>query len=298
MFSLNMLAIALELARTKPAYEDVALKFAEHFCYIAHALNELGLWDDEDGFYYDVLHLPGQPGLPLKVRSIVGLIPLFAVEVFDADLLAAVPGFTERLSWFLKRKPEVAQDAAHLGDEGQQHRAIFALVGPQRLRRILERILDPEEFLSPYGIRSLSKWHDRNPYVYPLDPSMKVEYAPAESNTGLFGGNSNWRGPVWMPINYLLIESLQKYDFAYGTDFMIDGTDLWGVAEKLSKRLISLFERDESGLRPCFGGVAHLQNQEHILFHEYFHADNGAGLGASHQTGWTALVAKLIAQSG
>jgi hypothetical protein len=297
MYALNLLAIALELARYRPAYEDVALKFAEHFCYIAHALNGLGLWDEEDGFYYDVLHLPGQGRLPLKVRSIVGLIPLFAVEVIDADVLQALPGFTERLRWFLTRRPELARDAAHLGDPAQQGRAIFSLVGPERLRRILNRILDPEEFLSPHGVRSLSKFHESTPYIFPLDPSLTVKYTPAESETGMFGGNSNWRGPLWMPINYLLIESLQKFDFAYGESFLYEGKDLWAVASDLSERLISLFLRDSNHKRPCFGITDELQDQPHVLFHEYFHADNGAGLGASHQTGWTALVAKLLMQS-
>ena len=234
MFSLNMLAIALELARTDSAYEDVATKFAEHFCYISHALNGMGLWDDSDGFYYDVLNRAGQDILPLKVRSIVGLIPLFAVEVFDADTLDAVPNFTARLSWFLRHKPEMTDSVAHLGDMGANNRAIFALVGQQRLRRILERVLDPDEFLSEHGIRSLSKVHAAHPYIFPLDPSLTVEYAPAESVTSLFGGNSNWRGPIWMPINYLFIESLQKYDFAYGKTFQIGGTDLWGVSKNLS----------------------------------------------------------------
>lgn len=296
MYSLNMLAIALELARYRPAYEDVATKFAEHFCYIAHALNQMSLWDEADGFYYDVLHLPGQPGLPLKVRSIVGLIPLFAVEVFDSDVLNALPNFTTRLSWFLRNKPEITSDVAHLGDPAQRGRAIFSLVATERVHRILARVLDENEFLSPHGIRSLSKYHEQNPYTFPLDPSLRVDYAPAESTTAMFGGNSNWRGPVWLPINYLLIESLQKFDFAYGTSFLYKGKDLWSVASDLSDRLISLFTRDTDGHRPCLGNVAHLQQQEHLLFHEYFHADNGAGLGASHQTGWTALVAKLIDQ--
>ncbi|WP_309723337.1 hypothetical protein [Armatimonas sp.] len=285
MFSLNMLAIALELCKTNLAYEDVAIKFAEHFVYIAHALNHSGvLWDEADGWFYDALRLPDGSTRRLPVRSIVGLIPLFAVEVFDSKTLEGVPNFTKRIKWFLANKPELSAEAAHLASPGQNERAIFSLVGPERLRRILTRTLDPAEFLSPHGIRSLSAWHRFHPFALTVDnQEYRVAYDPAESTSGMFGGNSNWRGPVWLPLNYLLIESLQKFDYAYGTNFQIGGTDLWGVATDLSHRLISLIQREP--------------DHPHYLFHEYFHGDSGAGLGANHQTGWTALIAKLIAQS-
>ena len=300
MFALNMLAIALELCRVNRAYEDVATKFAEHFVYIASALNNSGvLWDEADGWFYDALRFPDGSTRRLLVRSIVGLIPTFAVEVFDADTLKAAPGFTERLNWFIRQKPDLCSGVAHLADPGQQERAIFALVGAKRLRRILSRALDEAEFLSPHGIRSLSRFHRERPFSLGVDGrEYRVAYDPAESTSGLFGGNSNWRGPVWFPINYLFIEALQKYDYAYGTSFLIRGTDLWGVATDLSHRLMALFLRDSQGNRPSLGDNPLLQNAPHLLFHEYFHGDTGLGLGASHQTGWTALVAKLIAQSG
>jgi hypothetical protein len=321
MFSLNMLAIALELARVDSTYSDVATKFAEHFVYIAHALNNMGengltLWNEEDGFYYDVMHLPNGPGpedneyIPLKLRSMVGLIPLFAVEVFDDDVLAAVPDFVNRLEWFLREKPELAHDVAHMGRRGQQNRALFSLVSGERLRRILRYVFNEEEFLSPHGLRSLSRYHCNHPYVLNLeDREYRVDYAPAESNTGLFGGNSNWRGPVWFPLNYLLIEALQKFDYAYGSELYAEfptnsghWSDLWHIAGSLSRRLSGLFLKDENGVRPVYGGIPEYRNdphwRDHIQFFEYFHGDNGAGLGASHQTGWTALVAKLLSQSG
>jgi hypothetical protein len=311
MFSLNMLAIALELTRVNPAYEDVAVKFAEHFVYIAHALNHMGdcgltLWDDADGFYYDVLRLPDGTDTPLRLRSLVGLIPLLAVEVFDASVLDRAPRFTESLSWFVRHKPDLCREVAHLGTQGQERRAIFSLVGTNRLRRVLTRVLDPEEFLSPYGVRSLSREHRDRPFVLQgQGKEWAVGYEPAESRSRLFGGNSNWRGPVWFPINYLLIEALQKFDYAYGARFQIAcptgsgrTTDLWGVGQELADRLIAVFRQDSHGRRPCFGDVALLQQQSLLQFHEYFHGDSGAGLGASHQTGWTALVAKLLAQRG
>ncbi|WP_394793799.1 glucosidase [Armatimonas sp.] len=285
MFSLNMLAIALELCKTDPTYEDVATKFAEHFVYIAHAFNHSGvLWDEADGWFYDALRLPDGATQRLPVRSIVGLIPLFAVEVFDSETLARVPGFRKRLKWFMEHKPGLCAEVAHLAAPGQSERVIFSLVGQERLRRVLTRALDPNEFLSEFGIRSLSAWHRQHPFALTVSgQEYRVAYDPGDSTSGLFGGNSNWRGPIWMPLNYLLIESLQKFDYAYGTSFPWGDTDLWGVATDLSQRLISLIQRDPS--------------HPHYLFHEYFHGDTGAGLGANHQTGWTALVAKLIAQA-
>ncbi len=324
MYCLNMLAIALELARDDATYQDVAIKFAEHFVYIAHAMTGItdagpGLWDDDDGFFYDALRLPpdaGSDGLErhilLKSRSLVGLIPLLAVEALDADTLEAVPDFRNRLAWFLRHKPELAAHVAALGEipAGDGDHALFALVDETRLRRLLTYMLDETEFLSPHGIRSLSRFHKEHPFHLDITGfDCRADYEPAESQTTLFGGNSNWRGPVWFPINYLLIEALQKYDYVYNGSFKVEyptgsgiELSLWDISTELSRRLISLFTRDENNDRPAFGGVRLFQDDPHfrdyLLFHEYFHADNGAGLGASHQTGWTALVAKLITQSG
>lgn len=319
MYCLNMLAMALELSRVDTAYQDVATKFAEHFVYIAHALTHMGedglaMWDEKDGFFYDVLHQMAGGGeeefVPMRIRSIVGLMPLFAVEAFDADALTVVPDFLKRLEWFLRHRPEMAKDIAHITKRGQDDRILFSLVSPERLRRILKVVLDENEFLSPHGVRALSRRHKDHPFSLPLHGmSFHIDYEPAESTSGLFGGNSNWRGPVWFPVNYLLIEALQKYDYVYGTDFTIEyptgsgeQSDLWQIAALLSRRLSGIFLRDPSGNRPVFGGDATFQYdplwRDHILFYEYFHGDNGAGLGASHQTGWTALVAKLLAQSG
>jgi hypothetical protein len=325
MYCLNLLAIALELARYDAAYQDVAVKFAEHFVYIAHAMTDissegLDLWEDEDGFFYDVLHLPPGPGRPegglhlhLRVRSMVGLIPLFAVEAFDRDVLDATPDFRRRIDWFLRHKPELARGVAHIAEQGQADRSLFSVVDEDRLRRILARLLDEDEFLSPYGIRSLSRRHRDHPFVLPLDGAHHgVAYEPAESTDALFGGNSNWRGPVWFPVNYLLIESLQRFDYVYGARFRVEcptGSgvlmSLGEVAAELSRRLTRVFLRGDDGGRPVYGPAeanAKFQTDPHfrdlILFFEYFHGDTGAGLGASHQTGWTALVAKLIEQSG
>jgi hypothetical protein len=322
MYCLNMLAIALELASVDRDYEDIATKFAEHYVYIAYAMNSMSgenlpLWDEADGFYYDLLHIPrdctasGKEYLPLKVRSWVGIMPLFAVEAFDAETMACVPDFRRRFEWFLKHRPELAKDVAHIGKRGQDDRALFSLVAPERLKRILRRTLDESEFLSPHGIRSVSKYHEKNPYRLNLDGTdYGVEYTPGESVTSMFGGNSNWRGPIWFPLNYLLIESLQKFDYAYGSKLTVEmptgsGNErsLWDVSVELSRRLNRLFLRDKNtGMRPAAGGISEFQNdphfRDHILFYEYFHGDNGAGLGASHQTGWTALVAKTLSQSG
>jgi len=312
MFCLNMLAMALELARTKPAYEDVATKFFEHFVYIADSINsrcgKKGLWDADDGFYYDAVHCPSGAMIPLEIRSFVGLIPLFAVETLEKNQLEALPDFKRRMEWFIRERPELME---HLtldpGDEDQP-RYLLSLVDREQLDRILDRMLDPDQFLSDYGLRSLSKEHKDAPFHFDADgQTFSVQYEPAESTTGLFGGNSNWRGPVWFPVNYLMIESLQKFDHYYGEDFKAQMPDtgekvpLRDVAANLSRRLIGLFRNDENGNRPVFGGTDLLQNDpdwDYPLFYEYFHGDNGAGIGASHQTGWTALVAKLIQQSG
>jgi len=315
MYCQNMLAIALELAREDPAYEDVASKFWEHFVYIAHAMNNLGgegiaLWDDQDGFYYDVLHLPDGGHFFLKVRSMVGLIPLFAVETLDPDLLNRLPGFKRRLEWFIDNRPDLTQNCACMRTPGHSSRRLLSIVDPDRLRRVLRYMLDEEEFFSPYGIRALSRHHLAHPYTLTVDGSdHRVDYEPAESTTGLFGGNSNWRGPIWFPVNFLLIESLQKFHFYLGDSYKVECptgsgrmANLWEVAGEISRRLMRIFLRGPDERRPVFGAAEKFQTdphwRNHILFHEYFHGDNGAGIGASHQTGWTGLIAKLIQQYG
>ncbi len=314
MYCLNLLAIALELARTKPAYEDVATKFFEHFIYIANAITNLGseghsLWNEDDGFFYDVLHLPNRH-VPLKIRSFVGLIPLFAVETLEPDLLEKLPRFRRRMDWFMKYRPHLMENLASCDVSGRKGRYLLSLVNRQQLERVLGRMLDPNEFLSDYGLRSLSKYHGANPYTWHVNgKAHTVRYEPAESTSGLFGGNSNWRGPIWFPVNFLMIEAFQKFHHYYGDGFQIEmphgsgqAMTLWQVAADLSQRLTRLFLRNSNGQRPVYTGLNRFQNDPHwrdyILFYEYFHGDNGAGLGASHQTGWTALVAKLLQQSG
>ncbi len=265
MYCLNMLAIALELARTRPAYEDMATKFFEHFVYIAQAINDVGgtgLWDDEDGFYYDAIETPDGRLTPLKIRSFVGLIPLFAVETIDPEVFEALPSFTRRMRWFLENRPELMNNLTFLREHGAGDRCLLSIVDETRLRRILERMLDPEQFLSDYGLRSLSKEHEAAPFTFEASgETHRVAYDPAESTSGLFGGNSNWRGPVWFPLNYLMIESLQKFDYYYGRNFKLqmptgqgEPQTLWKVAGDLSRRLSGLFLRDASGRRPTFGG--------------------------------------------
>jgi hypothetical protein len=311
-FSLQMMVIALELAREDPAYEEMATKFLEHFLYIAGALNDIGgsgisLWDDGDGFFYDVLQLPDDSKIRLKVRSLVGLIPLLAVETLEPELLEAMPGFARRLGWFLRNRPELASLVSRWEVPGEGDRRLLALVRGHRMKLLLRRMLDPDEFLSPYGIRSLSRYHLDHPYRLDIDGAVhEVRYEPAESRTGLFGGNSNWRGPVWFPIGYLLLEALQKFHHYYGPDFQVEmpagsgrTRSLAEVADELADRLIGIFRVDGSGRRPVFGdgpgpGAGDGTDPERILFYEYFDGDTGRGLGASHQTGWTALVAKLI----
>lgn len=315
MFSLNMLTIALELARHNPVYQDIATKFFEHFLYIAAAMNNLGgdgiaLWDEEDEFFYDVLQLPGQEQLPMKVRSMVGLIPLFAVTTIEPDLLDMLPDFRKRLEWFLVNRPELAQLVSRWQVMGMRERRLVALLRGHRMKRLLKRALDPNEFLSPYGIRALSKYHAEHPYMLALKGRQyKVEYVPGESNTEVFGGNSNWRGPIWFPVNYLIIESLQNFHHYYGPEFKVECPTGSGnymtlkeIADFLSQRLMHIFVRDENGQRAVFGDNATFQNDPHwrddLLFYEYFHGETGAGLGASHQTGWTGLIAKLLQQQG
>jgi hypothetical protein len=317
MYSLNLMAVALELAREDPAYEDVASKFWEHFLYIANAINHLGndgegagMWDAEDGFYYDVLHMPDGRHVPLKVRSIVGLIPLFAVETLEPHLMDRLTGFKTRMQWFIDNRHDLTHNVASMVVPGKGERRLLSLVDPDQLRLILRRMLDEEEFLSPYGIRSLSRAHRGHPYIFQGDGAQhSVGYEPGESQTGLFGGNSNWRGPVWFPLNYLLIESLQRFHHYLGDEYKVEcpvGTGhwmtLWEVAAEISRRLSRIFLKDEKGRRAVYNGLGMFQNDPHwrdlVLFYEYFHGDTGAGLGASHQTGWTGLVAKLLQQSG
>jgi len=315
MFSLNLMRIAIELACENPVYENIATKFFEHFLSIAAAMNNLGgkgigLWDEEDEFYYDVLRTPGGRYLPLRVRSLVGLLPLLAVETIQWQLIDALPGFKDRLEWYLTHRPDLASLVSRWQEPGMKERRLVALTRGHRMKCLLRRMLDPEEFLSDYGVRSVSKFHKEHPYVLTVRGEDKVvHYEPAESQTGMFGGNSNWRGPVWFPINYLLIESLQQFHHYYGDDFKVECPTHSGnfltlkeIANELSNRLIKLWLRDEKGARPFAraseGALSVPQDRDRYLFHEYFHGDTGAGLGASHQTGWTGLVAKLIQQQG
>ena len=315
MYCLNMLAMALELAQDDRAYEDVASKFFEHFVYIAHATHHLGgdgmgLWDDEDGFFYDVLNLPDGSRCPMKVRSLVGLIPLFAVETFDTEQADRLPGFKRRAQWFIDNNPELREHIAFKDKPGGGRRVMLSIVTTEQLPKVLRLMLDEEEFLSPHGVRSLSRYHKDHPYVIPVGgQEYRVGYEPAESTTGVFGGNSNWRGPVWFPVNFLIVESLQKYHHFFGDDLKVacpTGSgrlmSLWSVAADISRRLSRLFLVGADGRRPVFGGTEKFQSDPHWrgmpLFYEYFHGDNGAGLGASHQTGWTGVVAKLLSQSG
>jgi hypothetical protein len=311
-YSLQMMRIALELAHDNLVYQDLATKFFEHFLYIAGALNDIGgsgipLWDDEDGFFYDVLHLPDDSKIQLRVRSLVGLIPLLAVETIEPELLSSTPEFARRLDWFLDNRPDLAGLVSSWDEPGLGDRRLLALVHGHRMKALLRRMLDETEFLSPHGIRSMSRIHRDAPYVLELaGTTYTVDYEPAESRTGLFGGNSNWRGPVWFPINYLLIEALQKFHHYYGDDFEVESPagsgrlmSLDQCADDLAGRLSRLFLRGPDGRRPADGdrpANGGSDAADHVLFYEYFDGDTGAGLGASHQTGWTALVAKLLDQ--
>jgi hypothetical protein len=314
MYTLNLLAIAMELAMQDPAYEDVASKFWEHFIYIAYAMNHLGhdgmgLWDKEDGFFYDVLKFPDGGHFPVKVRSMVGLIPLFAVETLEPGLMERLPGFKRRMDWFIDNRPDLTENVASMRTSGMAERRLLSIVDAEQLRRMLQIMLDEQEFLSPHGIRALSRRHRDHPFILAIGgQEHRVDYEPAESTSGLFGGNSNWRGPVWFPMNYLLIESLQKFHHYFGDDLKVEFPSHSGkmltlaeVAAELSHRLTGIFLRDEQGHRPVYNGTPKFGSDSNwrdlILFYEYFHGDTGQGLGASHQTGWTALVAKLLQQS-
>lgn len=310
MFALNMLKMSLELSMENPVYQDMASKFFEHFLYISGAMNSLGenqvdLWDEDDNFYYDVIHTPGIKNQRMKVRSMVGLIPLYAIEILKAEVYEKLPQFREQLEFFLKERPHLASLVSRWEEAGKGERRLLSLLRGFRMKRILERMLDPKEFLSDFGIRALSKYHEKNPYVIELGgQKLKVEYLPGESDSSFFGGNSNWRGPVWFPVNYLILESILKYS-RYYEDYKVEfplgsgeKQNLYDVCKGLSWRLIGLFRRDENGKRAVNGGNLKFQNDPHfkdyILFYEYFNGDTGEGLGASHQTGWTGLVAELI----
>jgi hypothetical protein len=270
---------------------------------------KIELWNRDDGFFYDVLHMPDGRTFPLKVRSLVGLIPLFAVETLDSELIDRLPRFKHRMQWFIENRPDFSSHVETQSQDGEVRR-FLSLVNRTRLKSVLHYMLDEHEFLSPYGIRALSRYHQDHPYsLSAMGMEYRVTYEPAESSSGLFGGNSNWRGPVWFPVNYLLIESLQKFHYFLGDDYKVEYPTGSGrlislnhVAAELSRRLIHIFLRDPTGRRPVFGGAAKFQEdpiwRDALLFYEYFHGDNGAGIGASHQTGWTGLVAKLIQQSG
>ena len=313
VYALDMMAIALELAQHNPSYEDIASKFFEHFLYIATAMNArdengLGLWDDRDRFYYDKLVLDDGRVFPVRVRSITGLLPLLAVETLQPTVLDRLPNFKRRMEWFIANRPELSRNVASLASDGVESRRLLAVIDAERLRQMLKFMLDDAEFLSTHGVRAVSKYHKDHPVAVTIQGrEFRVDYEPGESQTCLFGGNSNWRGPIWFPLNFLLIEALQNFHFFYGDDFKVEfpsnsgnRVTLWDVATELSHRLIDIFCAGEDGNRPFNGGVEKFAKDPNfntlLLFNEYFHAETGAGLGASHQTGWTGLVAKLVQQ--
>jgi hypothetical protein len=301
----------MELALYNPVYEDMAIKFFEHYLYIAEAMESLGedkkgLWDEEDGFFYDVLQLNDGTGISLKLRSIVGLIPMFAVEVVEHDMLEKMPKFKARMDWILKNKEELANLVSHWEVEGKGRKHLMSILRKNRLTKILNRMLDEKEFLSEFGIRSMSKTYEEKPFQLEINGiNHVVHYTPAESDSRMFGGNSNWRGPIWFPINFLIVESLQRFHFYYDNSLKVElptGSgnfkNLGEISENLSRRLSNIFLKNDEGKRAFNGNVDKFNEDEHfknyIMFYEYFHGDNGRGVGASHQTGWTSTVAKLI----
>jgi|KBSSwiStaDraftv2_1062776.scaffolds.fasta_scaffold15380_3 hypothetical protein len=307
-YAATMMSIALELSRENPATEDVASKFFEHFVAIADAMNTLGgngLWDDQDGFYYDQIQVDGR-AVPLRVRSLVGAIPLIAVEVLDSELIQRLPGFRKRLDWFLRNRRDLARQISYMETREGEVKMLLALPSKQRLTRVLAYLLDENEFLSPYGLRSVSRYHRDHPYVLEvMGQQHRVDYDPGEGTSGVFGGNSNWRGPIWFPLNYLIVEALERYHYYYGDSLRVEcptGSGrfltLQEVADEISLRLARIFLADAGGARPCHGGDARYAEDPHfedlVLFYEYFHGDDGRGIGASHQTGWTALIARLM----
>jgi hypothetical protein len=308
MYSLGLMDMALEIAREDDSYEDVASKFYEHFVHIAESLNQLGeqgLWDETDGFYYDALHMPDASEVPLKVRSLVGLTSLLAVSVVPSDVATRMKGFMKRMAWFRNNRRDLGRSMA-MEEVREGHDVLLSLVPKERVIRILQKMLDENEFLSPCGIRSISKYHQDNPYVLRLDGmEYRVNYEPGEAKTPLFGGNSNWRGPVWIPLNYLFIEALRKYHRYYGDSLKVEyptgsgnSMNLLEVAVQLSRRMTAIFAKDDKGRRFVHGEDRTFQQDPHfkdlINFYEYYHGDTGKGLGASHQTGWTALIAEMI----
>jgi hypothetical protein len=311
MYALNLMRIALELATHNHVYEDIASKFFEHFLNIAEAMgsmysNDVGLWDEQDQFFYDVLNLPNDQRVLMRIRSLVGLIPLFAVETLEPELLDSVPGFRRRLEWFLNHRPDLANLVSHWQSPGRGERRLLSLLRGHRMKRLLKRMLDESEFLSPYGVRAISRVHLEHPFELKVgDVDQSVQYWPAESESRQFGGNSNWRGPIWFPMNFLIIESLQKFHHYYGDDFKVECPTGSGkfftiedVANELSRRLSCIFLKDSAGERAVLRHQPQLQHDPNyrdcIPFYEYFHGDTGRGAGASHQTGWTALIAKLL----
>ena len=310
MYSLNLMRIALELAKQNPVYQDMATKFFDHFMYIAGAMDDMvngqGLWDDQDEFFYDAFRLPGKETVQLKTRSMVGLVPLFAVEVLDDDVLESQPLFAARLNWFLEKQPDLANLVSRWGVKGVNEKHLLSLLRGHRMKRILSRMLDENEFLGSHGIRALSKYHEAHPFSMQIEGQMlNVLYSPGESRTSMFGGNSNWRGPIWIQMNFLIIESLQRFHHYYGDDFKVEYPSHSGqylslneIGNELIKRITGIFLRGDDGKRPVFGEYQKFQVDPHfnnyIWFFEYIHGDTGRGVGASHQTGWTGLVAKLI----
>jgi hypothetical protein len=310
LYCQNMLEIAVELARTDSGFVEMAEKFCEHFLWIAAAMSHIGqdegMWDEEDGFFYDVLRLPDGQSRRLRVRSMVGLLPLCAATTFDGELISRAPDVGKRFSRFLAARPELCASIHDPTRPGVAGRRLASILDESKLRRVLAKLLDEDEFLSPHGIRSLSRYHAEHPYVTQAGGrEYRVAYLPAESDTGMFGGNSNWRGPIWMPVNALIIRALLQYYLYYGDAFTVEcptgsgrRMTLYQVAEELSGRLASIFLKDADGRRPVYGGTRKFQEDPHwrdyVLFYEYFHGDNGAGLGASHQTGWTGLIARML----
>ncbi|MGH7146942.1 MAG: MGH1-like glycoside hydrolase domain-containing protein [Burkholderiales bacterium] len=310
LYCQNMLEIAVELAQHRPAYAEMVLKFIQHFLWIAaamlHAGDDVGMWDEEDGFFYDVLKLPDGQSQRLKVRSMVGLLPLCAVTIFEGKMHERFPEMEQRLRKFLEARPELTAFIHDPAKRGYAGRLLGSILNETKLRRVLAKMLDENEFLSPYGIRALSRYHAEHPFVFRVgDQEYRVSYLPGESDSGMFGGNSNWRGPIWMPVNALIIRALLNYYTYYGNDFTVEcptgsgrQMNLYQVAEEIARRLASIFLRDKDGRRPVHGGTRKFQEDPHwrdyILFYEYFHGDNGAGIGASHQTGWTGIIARVL----
>jgi hypothetical protein len=316
-FTANLLSICLELALHNRVYENLAIKYFEHFLYIAHAITNIGadgidLWDDEDRFFYDVIHLDSGENIPLKIHSMVGLIPLFAVLCIQPEHMNELPVFSQRTSWFLQNRPDLTDLVSRFDVQGESGNWLMSIVYGDMLNGILQRMFDTDEFLSDYGIRALSRYHKDHPYVFEVGgENFEVHYQPGDSDNRLFGGNSNWRGPVWFPVNYMLVRSLQEFGNYYGSTFTVEfpsgsgkTVDLHGAASLLSRRLIHIFLRDSAngGRRAVLGDNSYFQNdpnwRDYIPFYEYFHGDSGAGIGASHQTGWTALVASLLNDFG